>query len=63
MPKNRVETKKVNKKIFLKILKLRGLSIRKLGDVEQNLISASDKTIRRQLNEGRMRPLYIKEIA
>lgn len=63
MPKNRVETKKVNKKIFLKILKLRGLSIRKLGDVEQNLISASEKTIRRQLNEGRMRPLYIKEIA
>lgn len=63
MPKNRVETKRVNKKIFLKILKLRGLSIRKLGDVEQNLISASEKTIRRQLNEGGMRPLYIKEIA
>lgn len=63
MPKNRVETKRVNKKIFLKILKLRGLSIRKLGDVEQNLISASEKTIRRQLNEGMMRPLYIKEIA
>lgn len=63
MPKNRVETKRVNKKIFLKILKLRGLSIRKLGEVEQSLISASEKTIRRQLNEGRMRPLYIKEIA
>lgn len=63
MPKNRVETKRVNKKIFLKILKLRGLSIRKLGEVEQSLISASEKTIRRQLNKGRMRPLYIKEIA
>ena len=63
MPKNRVETKRVNKKIFLKILKLKGVSIRKLGDVEQTKISASEKTIRRQLNEGRMRPLYIKEIA
>jgi len=63
MPKNRVETKKVYKKLFLHIVKAKGSSIRKLGAVEQDKIKATEKTIRRQLNEGRMRPDYIEEIA
>lgn len=63
MPKNKVETIKVDKQIFLEVIKLKGYSIRKLGAVDQNLIKATDKTIRRQLNEGRMRPEYIEEIA
>lgn len=63
MPKGNVETKKINKKLFLYIVNAKGYSIRKLGDVDQNIISATEKTIRRQLNEGRMRPKYIEEIA
>jgi hypothetical protein len=63
MPKNKVETKRIDKKIFLQIIKAKGSSIRKLGAVDQSTIKATEKTIRRQLNAGSMRPNYIEEIA
>ncbi len=63
MPKNHVRKDIVYKHIFMEVLKQTGHSIRELGKVGQDKIKASDKTIRRQLNEGKMRPDYIKEIA
>ncbi len=60
MPKGKVATEPVNKEIFIRVLKLKGYSIRKLVD---ELDWCSDKTIRRSLNNGRMRPKYIIEIA
>lgn len=61
MPKNKVKTIPVNKKIFLYILQEKKSSIRKLGASED--IDFSEKTIRRALNNGEMRPELVKQIA
>ena len=61
MPKNKVPTETVSKDIIMKVLKAKGKSIRKLGDCQE--IKSSDKTIRRQLNNGEMRPELLDEIA
>ena len=62
MPKNEVKTVPIDKKVFMDVLNRKGKSIRKLGaicDIEM----PSEKTIRRQLNKGRMREKYIESIA
>ena len=61
MPKNKVRTIHVNKEIFQDILKQKNSSIRKLGSA--NEISFTEKTIRRALNNGEMRPELVKQIA
>lgn len=61
MPKNKVKTVHVNKEVFLYILKKKNSSIRKLGSSEK--ISFTEKTIRRALNNGEMRPELVKQIA
>lgn len=61
--KKEVATRPVDKKVFMKVVSAKGTSIRVLGNVDQTQISASDKTIRRALNKGRMRPIYVDEIA
>lgn len=62
MPKNEVKTVPVNKKVFFYILKVKGSSIRKLG--EELSIDCSEKTIRRELNtRGGLRAHYLEQIA
>ncbi len=61
MPKNKVKTEPVNKDIFLKVLKAKGSSIKKLD--KERTVTCSDKTIRRSLNNGGMRRIYIDQIA
>lgn len=61
MPKGHVKTEDVNKTVFMRILKLKNVSIRQL-DAEPH-IECSDKTIRRSLNNGQMRMNYIEQIA
>ena len=61
MPKNKVQTVPVNKKVFMFILKKKNSSIRKLGAA--NEIDFTEKTIRRALNNGEMRPELVKQIA
>ena len=57
MPKGYVETDHVNKDVFMQVLKLKKTSIRRLD--EEPSIECSDKTIRRSLNNGKMRLLNI----
>lgn len=61
MPKGYVKTERVNKKVFMRVLKLKGVSIRQLD--HELSIECSDKTIRRSLNNGQMRNIYIEQIA
>ena len=61
MPKGFVETDHVNKDVFMQVLKLKKTSIRRLE--EELSIECSDKTIRRSLNNGKMRRQYIEQIA
>ncbi|MFR4453802.1 MAG: hypothetical protein ACLT5W_13350 [Ruminococcus sp.] len=61
MPKGYVETDHVNKDVFMQVLKLKKTSIRRLD--EEPSIECSDKTIRRSLNNGKMRRQYIEQIA
>lgn len=61
MPKNKVKTVNVNKIVFMIILKEKNSSIRKLGAAED--INFTEKTIRRALNNGEMRPELVKQIA
>ncbi|WP_027205169.1 hypothetical protein [Butyrivibrio fibrisolvens] len=61
MPRNKVKTIPVDKKIFMYILKKKNSSIRKLGASEEVLFT--EKTIRRALNKGEMRPILVKQIA
>ena len=60
MPKNEVEKVNVDKELFLDLLKEGKSSIRKLG---REIPDTSEKTIRRQLNAGRMRPALLYNIA
>ena len=52
----------VNKQRFLKVLKLRNCSIRKLGEAYEQ-IERTEKTIRRYLNIGEMPPDLLDKIA
>ena len=61
MPKKKVKTVPVIKTVFMDILNQRNSSIRKLGASED--ISFTEKTIRRALNLGEMRPELVKQIA
>lgn len=61
MPKNKVKTEPVNKEVFLKVLRAKGSSIKKLD--KEGTVTCSDKTIRRSLNSGSMRWIYIDQIA
>ncbi len=61
MPKNKVKTIPVNKEVFTQILKMKNSSIRKLGASDE--IPVTEKTIRRALNNGEMRPELVKQIA
>lgn len=61
MPKNVCKTVPVQKKVFLHILKLKNSSIRKLGEAQD--IDCSEKTIRRELNNGGLREQYVDQIA
>ncbi|SCW39576.1 hypothetical protein SAMN02910400_00611 [Lachnospiraceae bacterium C10] len=61
MPKNPVKTIPVNKDFFMKVLNVKGMSIRKLGAATD--LDVTDKTIRRQLNSARMREKTVNKIA
>lgn len=61
MPKNKVKTVSVNKNVFRIILQEKNSSIRKLGAAKD--INFTEKTIRRALNNGEMRPELVKQIA
>ena len=61
MPKNKVQTVPINKKVFQYILREKKSSIRKLGAAKE--IAFTEKTIRRALNNGEMRPELVKQIA
>lgn len=61
MPRNKVQTVPINKKVFQYILKEKNSSIRKLGAAQE--IAFTEKTIRRALNNGEMRPELVKQIA
>ena len=76
MPKGKVETKPIIKEAFMGVLARKGKSIRKLdAELYERLITRdaenkvmqddypSDKTIRRSLKQGAMRPKYITAIA
>ncbi len=63
MPKNKMKMKAVNKEIFMKVVHKSGSSIRKLGNVDRNIIQMTERTIRRSLNDGRMQECRIREIA
>lgn len=61
MPKNKVEMRSINKEIFIKVLKIKESSIRKLG--KESSIQITERTIRRSLNDGRMRDCNVRDIA
>ncbi|MCB5287912.1 MAG: hypothetical protein LHW64_08900 [Candidatus Cloacimonetes bacterium] len=61
MPKNRIYKEIIDKKIFREVLKYKKSSIRKLGEVDE--IDCTERTIRRSLNEGKMTPKFLEQIA
>lgn len=62
MPKENVKTIKIkDKALFIDIVHSKGSSINKLGSIYS--IQASEKTLRRQLSHGQMRPHYLDAIA
>ncbi|AWW28435.1 MULTISPECIES: hypothetical protein [unclassified Acetobacterium] len=61
MPKNKIYKKIIDKKIFRDVLKYKKSSIRKLGEVHE--IDCTERTIRRSLNEGKMTPKFLEQIA
>lgn len=61
MPKKPIFKIDVDKKIFMSIIKECNSSIIKLG--ECNEINCTERTIRRSLNEGKMTPTFLDEIA
>src|SRR5699024_8330596 len=60
MPKNPVETRPINKDVFMRLINKRGFSIRKLGSNEYGI--CSEKTLRSALNNGKIRPHYLDAI-
>lgn len=61
MPKGEIFKLSVNKEIFMSVVKDCGSSIIKLGDCEN--IDCTERTIRRSLNEGKMTPRFLDQIA
>lgn len=61
MPRNQIYMEKINKSFFMKVLKNKKSSIRKLGSIES--VECTEKTIRRSLNQGRINPVYLEQIA
>ena len=63
MPRGEVDKIPVDKTIFMAIVKARGTSLRKLGGFDMPDVSCSDKTLRRALDDGWIRPIYAEQIA
>lgn len=61
MPKNLIHKETIDKNVFMEVIKYKGVSIRKLGDVES--IDCTERTIRRSLNENKMTPIFLDQIA
>lgn len=61
MPKKEVKRDVIDKEVFLAILKEKGTSIPELG--EKYVAECSERTLRRSINSGHMRPQYIDRIA
>lgn len=59
MPRGKVKMVDVNREVFDKVLDAKKSSIRKLAKI----VTCSDKTIRRELGKGGLRPQYVDEIA
>ena len=63
MPKGQVATIPVDKDVFMAIVRAKEWSLRRLGAPETMSVECSEKTLRRALNEGRIRPEYAEQIA
>ncbi|RHN00973.1 hypothetical protein [Dielma fastidiosa] len=61
MPKGIIYKIPVDKTVFMSIVKECGSSIIKLGECEK--IDCTERTIRRSLNEGKMTPCFLDQIA
>lgn len=61
MPKKEIYKVPVDKTIFMSVLKKCKYSIIKLG--KNDKVECTERTIRRALNEGKMTPLYLDQIA
>lgn len=61
MPKKEIYKVDVNKIVFMSVLKECNSSIRKLGACEE--IDCTERTIRRALNEEKITPRYLNQIA
>lgn len=61
MPKGQIYKIPVDKTVFMSIVKKCNSSIIKLGKCKD--IDCTERTIRRSLNEGKMTPLYLDQIA
>jgi hypothetical protein len=61
MPKNNIKKEIIDKEIFMKVIKYKRTSIRKLGNDES--IYCTERTIRRSLNERKMTPVILNQIA
>ena len=60
MPRKPVYTIPINKIIFKELIKRKGYNIRSLTD---KLSICSERTLRRALNNGLIRPIYLNNIA
>ena len=61
MPKGITNKSPVNKAVFMSVVKACGSSIIKLGECGN--IACTERTIRRSLNEGKMTPTFLDQIA
>lgn len=61
MPRGTIYKIPVDKSVFMSIVKECGSSIIKLGECEK--IDCTERTIRRSLNEGKMTPCFLDQIA
>ena len=61
MPKGNIYKIPVTKTVFMSVVKDCGSSIIKLGECEK--IDCTERTIRRSLNEGKMTPTFLDQIA
>ena len=61
MPRGKILKIPVDKSVFMSIVKECGSSIIKLGKCEK--IDCTERTIRRSLNEGKMTPCFLDQIA
>ena len=61
MPKGTIYKTQVDKTVFMSVVKACGSSITKLGKCGE--IDCTERTIRRSLNEGKMTPAFLDQIA